>query len=46
MLIVNADDFGLCEGVNLGIIDGFQAGAITSTSFMITGEASEHARQL
>lgn len=33
-LIINADDFGLCKGVNLGIIEGFTEGALTSTSMM------------
>ena len=34
-LIINADDFGLSEGINRGIIEGFRAGAITSTSLMV-----------
>jgi predicted glycoside hydrolase/deacetylase ChbG (UPF0249 family) len=34
-LIINADDFGLSEGINRGIIEGFRAGAITSTSVMV-----------
>ena len=34
-LIINADDFGLAEGINRGIIEGFRAGAITSASVMI-----------
>lgn len=33
-LIINADDFGLCKGVNLGIIEGFTEGTLTSTSMM------------
>jgi hopanoid biosynthesis associated protein HpnK len=33
-LIVNADDFGLDENINNGIIKGFKEGFITSTSIM------------
>ena len=42
-LIINADDFGLHETVNLGIIDGYTSGFITSTSIMASGKAFEHA---
>ena len=42
-LIINADDFGLHETVNLGIIQGFTTGCITSTSIMAVGHAFEHA---
>lgn len=34
-LIINADDFGFSDGINIGIIEGFRAGAITSTSIMV-----------
>ena len=34
-LIVNADDFGMTEGINRGIIEAFEAGAVTSTSVMV-----------
>lgn len=34
-LIVNADDFGLTQGVTRGIIDGAKSGIITSTSVMV-----------
>lgn len=47
-LIINADDFGLSEGINRGIIEGFRAGAITSTSVMVGmpafGDAVRRAR--
>lgn len=33
-LIVNADDFGYSRGVNLGIIDAFQKGILTSATMM------------
>jgi len=37
-LIINADDFGLTDGVCRGIIDCADAGGITSTTAMICGE--------
>jgi predicted glycoside hydrolase/deacetylase ChbG (UPF0249 family) len=43
MLIVNADDFGLTEGINRGIVDGFKDGIITSASLIPTMPAFEHA---
>jgi len=42
-LIVNADDFGLTEGVNRAIIDGHRNGIVTSTTLMANGMAFEHA---
>lgn len=45
-LIINADDFGLHETVNLGIIHGFTSGFITSTTIMASGKAFEHAAML
>ncbi len=33
-LIVNADDFGLCKGVNDGIIDAYKSGIVTSTTML------------
>jgi hopanoid biosynthesis associated protein HpnK len=42
-LIINADDFGLNEIVNIGIIQGHTAGIITSTTIMSCGKAFEHA---
>jgi hopanoid biosynthesis associated protein HpnK len=42
-LIVNADDFGMAESVNDGIIKGFNDGIITSASFMAGARAAEHA---
>ena len=38
-LIVNADDFGMTEGVNRGIIACYQRGVVTSTTLMVNGEA-------
>jgi chitin disaccharide deacetylase len=34
-LIVNADDFGLSEGVNRGIIEAHERGVVTSASLMV-----------
>ena len=34
-LIINADDFGLAPGVNVGIIEAHTAGSVTSTSMMV-----------
>lgn len=42
-LIVNADDFGLHENINLGIIEGYTKGCITSTSIMAGAPAFNHA---
>lgn len=48
-LIVNADDFGLCRGVNRGIIESAERGIVTSTSLMVrqpaAGEAAAYAKQ-
>ncbi|MDI6780755.1 MAG: ChbG/HpnK family deacetylase [bacterium] len=45
-LIVNADDFGLTEGINKGIIRAFAEGIVTSTSLMANGQAFEQAISL
>ena len=45
-LIVNADDFGLSECVNLGIVEAAKAGAIQSTTLLACGRAFDHAIQL
>ena len=42
-LIVNADDFGLSEAVNEGIVEAHQRGIVTSTSLIASGAAFEHA---
>jgi predicted glycoside hydrolase/deacetylase ChbG (UPF0249 family) len=42
-LIVNADDFGRSEAVNLGVAEGFRGGIITSTSVVAAGSAFESA---
>ncbi len=45
-LIVNADDFGLSEGVNRGIIEAHRSGIVTSTSLMVRAGAAESAVEL
>jgi hopanoid biosynthesis associated protein HpnK len=42
-LIVHADDFGMAEAVNAGIVEAHDRGIVTSTSIMATGPAFEHA---
>jgi predicted glycoside hydrolase/deacetylase ChbG (UPF0249 family) len=42
-LIINADDFGMSEGINTGIIEAFSAGALTSTTIMVGMPAFEDA---
>jgi len=39
-LIVNADDFGLSDGVNRGIIEAAERGVLTSTSLMVRQPAA------
>ncbi len=35
LLIVNADDFGMCHAVNQAIVGTLQAGIVRSTSLMV-----------
>jgi len=42
-LIVNADDFGLSEGVNRGITRAHEQGIVTSASLMVRGAAAAEA---
>ncbi len=42
-LVINADDFGYSKGVNLGIIDAYQNGVVTSTTMMVNMPGVEHA---
>ncbi|MBD2448245.1 hopanoid biosynthesis-associated protein HpnK [Nostoc sp. FACHB-152] len=41
--IINGDDFGFSRGVNQAIIKAHKQGILTSTSFMVTGDAAEEA---
>ncbi len=45
-LIVHADDFGLSEKINEGILEAHRNGILTSTSIMSVGTAFDHAIQL
>jgi hopanoid biosynthesis associated protein HpnK len=45
-LIVNADDFGLTEGVNRAIVELHRAGVVTSASLMARAGATDEAIQL
>ena len=45
-LIINADDFGLSEAVNYGIISAHKTGVVTSTSTMANMPGFEHAMEL
>jgi len=45
-VIINADDFGLTNGVNYGIIDSFLYGITTSTTLIANGSAFDHAVEL
>jgi len=44
--IINADDFGLSEGINKGIIEGFHAGVLTSASLLVNMPGFENAVRL
>ena len=46
LLIVNADDFGISEGVNRGIVEAHLKGILTSTTVMANMPAFEQAAQL
>lgn len=45
-LIVHADDFGLAQPVNDGIVEAHRRGIVTSTSIMAPGPAFDHAVEL
>jgi hypothetical protein len=45
-LIINADDFGLCESVNKGIVEAHTKGVLTSTTIMANMPAAGHAVEL
>jgi chitin disaccharide deacetylase len=45
-LIVNADDFGMTDGVNHGIVEAHVGGVLTSTSLMVDRPAAEQAAAL
>ena len=43
LLIINADDFGLCEGVNRAIAEAHTKGILTSTTLMTNMPSAEEA---
>jgi chitin disaccharide deacetylase len=45
-LVVNADDFGACAGVNRGIMEAHRRGIVTSASLMVGMPGSEEAARL
>lgn len=46
LLIINADDFGMCHAINTGIIDSLQNGVVQSTSLMTPCPWALHAMTL
>jgi len=42
-LIINADDYGVSEDINSGIIQCYKHGAVTDMSLLAVGEAFNHA---
>jgi len=42
-LVINADDLGICRGVNEAVIQAHREGVLTSASLMATGAAFDHA---
>lgn len=45
-LIVNADDYGLCDGVDRGIREAAQAGIVTSVSVLVGRASADAVRRL
>ena len=45
-LIVNADDFGLTDGVNQAVIECYKNGSISSATLMVNADATEEAVKL
>ncbi len=46
LLVVNADDFGLTEGVNRAVLTAHREGIVTSTSVLAVARAYPHAVEL
>jgi predicted glycoside hydrolase/deacetylase ChbG (UPF0249 family) len=45
-LIINADDFGMTEGINRAVADCHREGVVTSTTMLVNGGAVESARDV
>lgn len=45
-LVINADDFGYSKGVNLGILEAYQNGVVSSTTMMTNMPGAAHAAAL
>lgn len=45
-LLINADDFGLCQGINRGILQALQQGVLGGVSIMPTGYAFKSAVEI
>lgn len=45
-LVVNADDFGISERINAGILQAHREGIVTAASMVAVGRAFEHAVQV
>jgi len=45
-IVINADDFGLCEGVNKGIVEAHSKGVLTSATLMANMPAAQKAVDL
>ncbi len=46
IIIINADDFGLCESVNKGILECLHHGIVSDLSFMINHQEFEHSNNM
>ncbi|HEX2034889.1 MAG TPA: polysaccharide deacetylase family protein [Chloroflexota bacterium] len=46
LLIVNADDFGMCHAINVATLRTFQEGLVRSTSLMVPCPGADHAMGL
>ncbi|GFP76466.1 ChbG/HpnK family deacetylase [Clostridium fungisolvens] len=45
-VIINADDFGMSEAFNYGVIKGYKDGVVSSTTLMVNMDSAEHAVSL
>ena len=45
-IVINADDFGLCEGVNKGIVQAHTKGVLTSATLMANMPAAQEAVEI